>query len=293
MDMVIALPHLPAPGETVLGGRFRMVMGGKGANQAVAAVRLGAEVSFVTALGDDDIGRACAQRLQAEGVGLAHAIHTAEAPNGVAFIMIGEGGENLIAVAPGANLALRPEHVQQAEAAFEAAQVVLVQLEIPLETVVAAVELARAKGCKVLLNPAPMPKSGLPDKLLARVDVFTPNQGELMTLAGTTSLPGAARQGLERGPELVVVTAGAAGACAFTANAEASVPALPVEPVDTVGAGDCFSGALAVALAEGQALESALRFAVTAAGLSTTREGAMDAMPTRSEVEARLARWPG
>ncbi len=288
MDMVIAVPHLPAPGETVLGGEFRQVMGGKGANQAVAAARAGAEVTFITALGDDDLGRTSADRLRSEGINLCHAIHAPDTPNGVAFILVGEGGENLIAVAAGANSALSPAHIQATETAFEDAQVVLLQLEIPMETVLATVALARSYGCKVLLNPAPMPEGGLPAELLAQVDVFTPNEGELLAMEHTTSLEEAARRALAQGPKLVVTTKGAEGAHAFTAEGEVSVPAIEVAPIDTVGAGDCFAGTLAVALAEGQQLEAALRFAVTAAGLSTTREGAMDSMPTRGEIEARL-----
>ncbi|HEY3417753.1 MAG TPA: ribokinase [Armatimonadota bacterium] len=283
-DMVVDVPTLPGPGETVLGGAFRLTPGGKGANQAVAAARAGGRVTFLTAVGDDGFGEESLQRFAAEGMETRYIRTKAGTPSGVALIMVDARGENLIAVAPGANGRLAPEDVD-AEA-FMGARMAILQLEIPLDTVLRAVTCARAAGCPVLLNPAPMPAAGLPDALLRQVSILTPNEHELLALApGVPSVDVAAEQVLARGPEALVVTQGAKGAAVFTRDERFQVPALPVNAVDTVGAGDCFSACLGVALAEGRALREAVRFAVTAAGISATRVGAQAAMPRRGEIE--------
>jgi ribokinase len=288
-DMVVRAAALPAPGETVLGGAFRMTPGGKGANQAVAAARAGGAVTFLTAVGDDAFGRERLDEFRREGINTAHIAVKADAPSGVALIVVDAKGENLIAVAPGANGLLSPADLDGAEEAFRTAGVVILQLEIPMATVLVAANRAWGHGRPVLLNPAPMPPDGLPRDLLAAVDILTPNEGEARALApDADSLEDAARDILEQGPKALVVTQGRRGVTVFTRDESFAVPALPVQAVDTVGAGDCFSAALGVALAEGNTLRDAARFAVAAAGLSTTRQGAQAAMPTRDEIDRAM-----
>jgi len=290
-DMVVETPALPAPGQTVLGGAFRMTPGGKGANQAVAAARAGGGVTFITAVGDDGFGAESVARFAREGIDTRYIVTCAGVPSGVALIMVDAKGENLIAVAPGANARLLPEHLAAAEDAFRAASFLILQLEIPPESVLWAARRAAEAGATVLLNPAPMPPDGLPDELLRCVDILTPNEGELRALAPKAgSLNEAAACVLDCGPKIVVVTRGKHGATAFTPDVKIDIPAAAVTPVDTVGAGDCFSACLAVALAEGHSLADSLRFAVTAAGLSTTRPGAQASMPAREEIEDCLNR---
>ena len=286
IDMVVQLPTLPAPGETVLGGVFRMTPGGKGANQAVAAARAGGAVTFLTALGDDNFAVESRQHFTEEGIETRFIVDKTGVASGVALIMVDAHGENLIAVASGANMQLQQEELSAAEAAFDDAQMAILQLEIPLESVAWAVERATLIGCRVLLNPAPIPPTGLPDAILSQVDILTPNEGELQALAPEArAVEEAAAQLLARGPQMVVVTQGRRGATAFTREGALHLPAFTVKTVDTVGAGDCFSACLGVALAEGQALPEALRFAIAAAGLSTTVPGAQASMPTRGAIE--------
>lgn len=288
-DMVVETPSLPAPGQTVLGGAFRMTPGGKGANQAVAAARAGGHVAFITAVGDDAFGTESIARFRKEGIDTRHIVVCRGVPSGVALIMVDARGENLIAVAPGANARLSPADLAAAEAAFRENAFLIMQLEIPPESVRWAAERASKAGATVLLNPAPMPPEGLPDELLQYVDILTPNEGELRALAPeAASLEDAAARVLARGPKIVVATRGKRGATAFTPDGSVDMPAADVTPVDTVGAGDCFSACLAVALAEGRSLVDALRFAVAAAGVSTTRPGAQASMPTRAEIEGML-----
>lgn len=286
-DMVVQAAALPAPGQTVLGSEFRMTPGGKGANQAVAAARAGGAVTFITAVGDDAFGHERLAEFRREGIDTRCIAVKADAPSGVALIVVDAHGENLIAVAPGANGLLAPADVAAAD--FHGARMVILQLEIPLETVLAAVTRAQGHGSPVLLNPAPMPPGGLPSELLQAVDILTPNEGEARALApGAATLADAARDILDAGPKALVVTRGKHGVSVFTRTEQFDVPALPVNAVDTVGAGDCFAAALGVALAEGRPLRDAARFAVTAAALSTTRPGAQAAMPTRPEIEEAL-----
>ena len=288
-DMVVESAVLPAPGETVLGREFRVTPGGKGANQAVAAARAGGDVTFVTAVGDDAFGRDSVTRFRHEGIDTGAIATCHGIPSGVALIMVDASGENMIAVAPGANARLLPDDLEKARWAFRQGTVVVMQLEIPPQTVQWAAQQAAEAGATVLLNPAPMPKRGLSDKLLQHVDILTPNEGELRALApDAVTLEEAAARMLERGPTIVAVTRGKHGAIAFTREGPLLAPAIEVEAVDTVGAGDCFSACLAVALGEGHSLADALRFAVTAAGLSTTRPGAQASMPTRGEIEELL-----
>ncbi|GAB4109798.1 MAG: ribokinase [Acidobacteriota bacterium] len=286
-DMVVRLPVLPAPGETVLGGEFYQAAGGKGANQAVAAARLGAEVRLVARVGDDSLGREAVRRFQAEGILTDAVVVDPEAASGVALIMVDARGENMIAVASGANRRLSPADVD-AVAEHLPGSVLLVQLEIPLETVERAVTLAWNAGAPVILNPAPA--CPLPDALLRQVSILTPNEGELAVLAGrpvhdpeTARL--AAASLLERDVNTVIVTLGAQGALLVDSGGSRLEPARRVEAVDTTAAGDAFNGALAWALAGGAPLAEAVRLANRAASISVTRPGAQPSLATRRELE--------
>ena len=286
-DLSVRTPHMPVGGETILGGPFTTGPGGKGANQAVAAARLGAEVSMLVKLGLDVFGDLAAQNLVREGIQPEYILRSAESHTGVAFIIVDQHGENMIVVASGTNNFLTPEDVERARQAVCEAQVLLVQLEIPLDTVEAAVRMAHEAGVKVVLNPAP--GQTLSPQLLALVDVLTPNETEAQIISGllVESMPqaeAAARRLLQGGVGAVVITLGGKGALVVTPEVSTHVPGIPVQVVDTTGAGDAFSGALAVALAEGKDLVQAAAFANAAAALQVTRPGTAPAMPTREEV---------
>jgi len=288
-DMVTRVPRLPAPGETLLGGAFAIAPGGKGANQAVAAARLGAVVTFIGCVGADSFGDLLVLNLENEGIGTEFVTRDPDAATGVALITVDEEfGENTIVVAPGANAKLSPPLIDLAAAAIRSADVLLCQLEIPLETVHAALQMARAAGVQTILNPAPA--QSLSDELLSLVSVLTPNQTEAAQMLGADFDPAAAALDLRRrGAGNVVVTLGAAGARVVSASGNMSVPAFtPAEVVDTTAAGDCFTGALAVALGEGQTLEQAVHFANAAASLSVETEGAQPSLPNRLAVNKRL-----
>jgi ribokinase len=294
-DMVVKTPHIPAPGETVLGGEFIMAAGGKGANQAVAAARLGGNVTLIARVGRDVFGEQALAGFRREGLDIRYVVADPEAPSGVALIFVGAEGQNSIAVAPGANACLSPEDVRRAREAIEAADVVLLQLEIPLETVLAAAEIAHRVGVRVILNPAPAPPQPLSTGLLARVDVLTPNESEVGLLSGTQvvdtgNAERAARRLLEQGVGAVIATLGARGALVVTPDDQQFVPSFPVDVVDTTAAGDSFNGGLAVALAEGRSLRDAVRFASACGALATTRMGAQPSLPTADEVSGFMAR---
>jgi ribokinase len=284
-DMVVRSAHLPLPGETVLGEKFIMTAGGKGANQAVAAVRLGAEVALVARLGRDVFGDRALAGYQAEGINTAYIVRDAEEASGVALIVVDESAENIIAVAPGANGRLSPDDVRAAERAIAGADGVLLQLEIPLEAVQTAIELARRHHVRVILNPAPA--RALPDDVLRGVDVLTPNENEAAGLIGK-QVDSALEALAARGPGSVVMTCGAAGCEVLSDGQRQHVPGFPIEAVDTTGAGDSFNGALAVALARGLKIADAARYANAAAALAVTRFGAQIAMPTDEEVQKYL-----
>ncbi|MBK8974438.1 MAG: ribokinase [Planctomycetes bacterium] len=291
MDLVVGTPRLPERGETVLGGPFATHPGGKGANQAVAAARLGARVAMVGRVGDDDFGRQLTAGLRADGVDVEHVRTAPGVATGIAAITVEHGGENTIVVAPGANARLTVDDVAAARAVLEAAAAVVLQLEVPLPTVAAAVAHARAAGVRVILNAAPAAR--LPPDLLPQVDVLVVNRGEGRLLAGSAA-PGDDDTSLCRalralGPRLVVLTRGAEGALALGPDGAVSQPAFAVATVDTVAAGDAFVGALAVGLAADTALAPALRFACAAGALATTRHGAQPSLPTTAAMEAFLA----
>ncbi len=284
-DMVVRAARLPGPGETVLGGKFFTAQGGKGANQAVAAARLGAQVTFVARLGQDALGEAALSAYQKEGIDTRFVFRDREEASGVALIVVNQAGENIITVAPGANGRLSPRDVETAGEAISQADCLLVQLEIPLETVNGAVEAARRHQVRVILNPAPAAQ--LPASLLKNVDVLTPNEHEAGLLAGSQSgdaleLGRAIQQKL--GVKDVVVTLGAQGALVVE-DEPVHVPAFEIQPVDTTAAGDAFNGGLAVALGKHMELIEAVKFACAVGALSATRPGAQPSLPNLKEVE--------
>ncbi len=292
VDFTVQVGRLPRPGETVSGGTLLVNHGGKGANQAVAARRLGAEVRLIACVGDDASGRAIQDALAAEGIGVDGVVRSSAAATGTALIVVDAEGHNQIAVAPGANRTLGVDQVRARAEAFTWAQVVVCQLESPLATVAEALEAARRCRALTILNPAPPPDAPLP--FLALVDYLTPNEGEAERLSGVPVRDRAgAAQAAERlrgrGAGIVVATLGADGALAQGPDGQCHVPAFTVTTVDTTAAGDAFNGALAVALAEGRELEAALRFANAVAALACTRRGAQPSLPSRDEVARLLA----
>ena len=285
VDLVSAVPRLPAPGETVLATGYAQIAGGKGANQAVAAARAGSSVNLVARLGADLYGDALLTSLREAGVLTEHVVRDEGASTGTAHITVDPSGENMIVVVPGANARLAPSDVDLALPAIQSSTLVVVQLEIPLETVQHAIAVARSAGVPVILNPAPA--QPLSPELLHAVTVLVPNGGELALLSGMGSPVDpatAARLLVSTGVPTVIATLGPEGALVVTNDAAIEIDAPPVDAVDTTGAGDAFIGNLAYALDRGEEVEAAARFACYAATLSVTRRGAQPGMPTSEET---------
>jgi ribokinase len=284
VDLVIRVARLPGAGETVTGGDLQRDFGGKGANAAVAAARLGARVALVAALGDDADGAAIREDLSAHGVDTS-AVVTADGPTGVATVLVDAAGENAIAVASGANFLLEGVDVRAGLAGADGATVVVVDLEIGDDAVLAAAEHCRANGCRMVLDPGPA--RPLPEAVLRAATVITPNRGELEVLAGS----GGAASLLATGAEAVAVTLGGEGVELHEAGAAPlRVPAFPAAAVDTTGAGDAFAAGVAVALHEGRSLADAVAFGAASGALATESHGARAALPDRRAVEALLGR---
>lgn len=287
IDLVARVPRLPQPGETLTGTAFGTYLGGKGLNQAVAARRMGAAVALVARVGADDFGRRITAALHDEQIDVAQVRIDEQQPTGTAVILVEESGENNIVVVPGANGALTPGDIDRAAEQIRAAKVLLLQLEVPLTTTLHAARLADAAGTTVILTPAPAQR--LPAALFSATDVLVPNAVEVAQVLGTEAPPREAAQALlAQGCGAVVVTLGAQGALLVTSEAEQTIPPFPVSPVDTVGAGDAFVGALAAGLAAGRDLSTALRYASAAGAIATTKAGAMSSLPSLSEVEQFL-----
>ena len=286
-DMVIKAARIPAPGETILGGDFLMNPGGKGANQAVAAARLGGDVTFIAKVGDDLFGREAKALFAKENIHVEYVFTDAEKPSGVALIMVSAEGENSIAVASGANGALSPDNIAAARGEIERAGALLMQLETPVETILCAAQWAADKGVPVVLNPAPA--CALPDALFPCLSMITPNETEAELLTGIkvtdeeTALA-AAKALCAKGVGRVIITLGAKGAFVYDGGVGRQIPAFPVEAVDTTAAGDVFNGALVVALTENRPLDEAVVFASKAASISVTRMGAQASAPWRKEI---------
>ena len=287
MDLVVRMPQIPRPGETLLGGVFKTFPGGKGANQAVAAARLGAHVTMIGCIGDDGFGKEMRVALESEGIDTTHVLVHPEAATGVALIQVDAQGQNSIAVASGANFRLSGSDVDKAMQAIGKFDALVMPLETQLETVYTAAKIASGRGAIVILNPAPA--QVLPREILELVDVLIPNEHELALMTGVpvhsvVDVSLAVPKLLQLGAKKVIVTMGGHGAVLFEDGHEALIPACRVQAVDTTAAGDCFVGALAVALCEGRSLLPAAEFASAAAALSVTREGAQPSLPHREEV---------
>lgn len=286
-DMVIKTNNFPAPGETILGGRFLMNAGGKGANQAVAASRLGGMVTFVGKTGDDIFGKQAIQQLEDEGINVNFVAVDPENPSGVAMITVDRKGENSIVVAPGSNGTLSPDDFEKARIEFEDSEFILMQLEIPIPTVEHIARMAAAKNKKVILNPAPA--AALSDELLKNLYLITPNETEAELLTGikVTDQNSALKAAMalhNKGVEIVVITMGSAGAFLLKNGKSEIIGAPKVEAVDTTAAGDTFNGALVVALSEGKSIQESIGFANKAASISVTRIGAQSSVPYRKEI---------
>lgn len=290
-DHVLRVPHFPRPGETLTGHGYRVVPGGKGANQAVAAARLGASVSFIARVGDDAIGRQMRDGFAQDGIDVSAVELDATLPTGIAIIYVSDEGENSIGISAEANGALSPTMVKSHEGMIAAAHTLLLQLEVPLESVFEAARLARSHGTRVVLNPAPA--RALSDELLALVDLITPNQTEAELLTGICvsdeeSARAAAARFHQMGIPEVMITLGAQGVYCSNDTQQVLIPGFRVKAVDTTAAGDTFNGALLAAQLAGHDFDGAVRFAHGAAALSVTRLGAQSSIPSQAEVDAFL-----
>lgn len=286
-DMVIKAEKLATPGETVIGGKFLMNAGGKGANQAVATARLGCPTVFVCKIGDDIFGRQARQQFVQEGINTDFVVVDTENPSGVALINVDAKGENCITVAPGANAHLSIEDIENASSIFERDNILLIQLETPIKTVEYTIQKAYESGLKVILNPAPAAQ--LSSSVFPFIHTITPNETEAELLTGlkVTDFESAQKAGkvfAELGVQNIIITLGAKGAYLKSADFEGVIEAPQVEAIDTTAAGDCFSGALAVAIYEEKILSEAVKFACKAASIAVTRMGAQASMPSRAEM---------
>jgi ribokinase len=288
MDLVVRSPRLPRPGETLSGGPFATYPGGKGANQAVAAARLGAPTAMVGRVGDDSFGQMLRSFAEVDHVNVERVLPTPDMSTGVALITVEEGGQNTIMIAPGANAALTIEDVEAAAALIASASVLLLQLEVPLVAVARAAEIAHAAGATVILNPAPAHAGRLPLELLANVDYLVPNEGEVAAFLDEPSdvPPEALARAVSAvsGVPNVIITLGSAGVVMYSSAGALLLPAFRVRAVDATAAGDAFVGGFAVALSEGLSPAAALRWGSAAGALAATRPGAQSSLPRRHEV---------
>lgn len=290
-DMVIKAERIPQPGETILGGKFFMNPGGKGANQAVTVSRLGGDVVFVTKTGNDLFGRQSVELYANEGIDTSYVFSDSKQPSGVAIIMVDSKGENCIAVASGANASLSIKDINKAKKVIENASIILMQMEIPVETIDYVAQLANNSGIKVILNPAPA--GPLSDELIRSLSIITPNKTEAEMLSGV-KVTGwkSARKAADiisaKGVGIVVITLGTLGALIKEGKTYYNVPAEVVTAVDTTAAGDVFNGALCVAIAEGKSVVDAVKFACKASSIAVTRMGAQSSIPNRKELDAIL-----
>lgn len=286
-DMVIYTDHIPKPGETVLGGKFKMNPGGKGANQAVAAARLGGSVTFITSIGDDVFGKESLENFESSNIDLSHINVQDGVPSGTALIMVDSNGENLISVASGANSYLSVDNISNTRDVIRKASFLLIQLEIPMQAVSHSLKIAKEENCPVILNPAPA--QALSDEDLNSVYLITPNESEATILTGVDvndheSARKAAIILRSKGVQNIIITLGEKGAFIYSDLLDEIVPSINVTAIDTTAAGDTFNGALAVALSEKKSLVDATKFANHAAALSVTKEGAQSSVPFRNEL---------
>lgn len=292
-DHVLNVRQFPQPGETVMGSQYNIAFGGKGANQAVAAGRSGADISFIACVGSDDIGEQVRQQLASDNIDIGAIEAIADTTTGVALIFVNAEGENVIGIDAGANHALTPDYLQRYQQHIVEASALLMQLESPLASVIAAARIAHDHNTAVILNPAPACE--LPDELLSLVDMITPNETEAEKLTGvkvSTAEDAARAAGVlhAKGIATVIITLGSKGVWLSQGGEGRSVPGFKVNAVDTIAAGDTFNGALVTALLEGRPMDQSVRFAHAAAAIAVTRAGAQSSVPWRSEIDDFLAR---
>lgn len=300
MDLNIYSERLPKPGETVTEGVFKQFLGGKGANQAVAAVRAGSKTIFIGKIGKDAFGDQMMARLTNEGIEMSHVIRDSEVPSGLAFIMIDKNGENMISVAPGANARLTPSEILTKSEIIKNAKTLIVQMELPIETIEEIYNIASEGNVIRILNPAPLKL--IPSDILMKIDIIIPNEGELYrlhsllgynelkALEGKEKIIEASKDISRTGVKIIITTLGSKGCIIYKRekNEIIKVPAFKVKAVDTVGAGDCFNGVLASYLCKGETIEDAVKYATAAASIAVTRKGAQESMPFLHEIERRF-----
>lgn len=291
-DHILNLESFPAPGETVTGNHYQVAFGGKGANQAVAAGRSGANIAFIACTGDDDTGERVRKQLASDNIDIAPVSVVAGESTGVALIFVNAEGENVIGIHAGANAALTTARVEAQRALISGAEALLMQLESPVESVLAAAKIAHENHTTVVLNPAPA--GVLSDELLALVDIITPNETEAEKLTGIRvenddDAARAAKVLHEKGIGTVIITLGSRGVWASVNGEGRRVPGFRVKAIDTIAAGDTFNGALVTALLEGKVMDDAIRFAHAAAAIAVTRKGAQPSVPWRKEIDEFLS----
>ena len=299
MDLNIYSKRLPNLGETVTGGTFKHFLGGKGANQAVASVRSGARTVFIGKIGNDLFGDQMISRLTDEGVNMDHIFRDSQEPSGVAFILIDENGENMISVAPGANFNLKPDDIRSKTQIIKNASSIVVQMEIPMDSIQEIFKIASEGKTIKILNPAPL--KAIPIEVLRKVDIIIPNEGELFRLHSLLGFNNSIEEGKQKiihiskdlanmGVEYIITTLGDKGCIIFEKKTDKifEVSAPKVDAVDTVGAGDCFIGVLASILSKGETILNAVNYATTAASIAVTRKGAQESMPSLSDIQNKL-----
>jgi ribokinase len=300
MDLNVYSERLPKPGETVTGGTFKQFLGGKGANQAVAAVRSGSNTIFIGKIGIDAFGDQMVTRLTKEGINMDHVIRDSEVPSGIAFILVDNKGENMISVAPGANARLLPSEIKKKSDIIKNAKILVVQMELSIETIEEIYKIAATGKVIKILNPAPL--KPIPIEILKNIDIIIPNEGELYrlhTLIGYNELKSieekkkiieASKEISSTGLKTIITTLGSKGCLIYNAEKDEAIeiPAFKVDAIDTVGAGDCFNGVLASQLCKGETIANSVRYANAAASIAVTRRGAQESMPYINEIEERF-----